>query len=136
MTTTVAMGEPDDYLDELCAELTRVGIRGALRDRILAEASDHLAEGEVEEFGEPRVIAQRFADELATVHGRRATFRGFAALGAAGAVFAAGWLLVPLAGGWTDITAATLWPLALAAAIGMVVCSQVSFAAGLRTATP
>jgi hypothetical protein len=131
MTTTLAMGDADDYLDELCAELTWVGIRGALRERILAEAADHLAEGEIRDFGEPRAIAQRFADELATVHGRRAAFRGFGALALAGAVFAAAWLLVPAAGGWTDVTAATLWPLALAAAIGMLVCSQVAFAAGL-----
>ena len=77
------------------------------------------------------MIAQQFADELATAHGRRVAFRGFAALAAAGAVFAAGWLLVPLAGGWSDATSGTLWPLALAAGIAMVVCSQVSFAAGV-----
>jgi hypothetical protein len=131
MTTTVAMGEPDDYLDRLCAELKRVGIRGALRERILAEVADHLVDGDVEDFGEPKLIAQRFADELATAYGRRAAFRGFGALALAGAGFAASWLLVPAAGGWTDITATRFLPLALAAALGMVVCSQVSFAAGV-----
>ena len=131
MTTTMAMGEPDDYLDELCAELGRVGIRGALRERILAEVADHLVDGDVEDVGEPRMIAQRFADELATAHSRRSAFRGFATLAAAGLAFAAGWLLVPAAGGWSDIADAPFLPLAIATALGMLVASQVSFAAGL-----
>ena len=42
------------------------------------------ATGAVEDFGEPALIAQRFADELATVESRRATFRGFAALAVGG----------------------------------------------------
>jgi hypothetical protein len=129
--TALAMDDADDYLGRLGLHLALAGIPARQRDRILIEAGDHLAEGEVDVFGDPQEIAQRFADELATAHGRRAAFRGFAALAAAGAVFAAGWLLVPLAGGWSDVTAATLWPLALAAALGLVVCSQVSFAAGV-----
>jgi hypothetical protein len=131
MRSTLAMDDANDYLAQLELHLALVGIPPRLRGRILAEAADHLAEGEVEGFGDPQLIAQRFADELATAHGRRAAFRGFGALAAAGAVFAAGWLLVPLAGGWADLTAARLWPLALAAGIGMVVCSQISFGAGL-----
>jgi hypothetical protein len=131
MTTTVAMGEPEDYLDALCAELARVGIRGALRERILAEAADHLVDGDVEDFGEPRLIAQRFADELATTYSRRAAFRGFVALAVAGLGFAAAWLLVNAAGGWPDLVSAGLLPLAVPAAVGMIVCPQVAFAAGL-----
>jgi hypothetical protein len=41
------------YLDRLGRELSAVGIHGRLRDRILAEAADHLTDGEVERFGEP-----------------------------------------------------------------------------------
>src|SRR5262245_58155482 len=131
MTTALAMGDADDYLDELRSDARRVGIRGPLRERILAEVADHLTEGDVEDFGEPRLIAQRFADELATAHGRRAAFRGFGALALAGSAFGAAWLLVPAAGGWPDLTAAHLWPVALAAGFGMIICSQISFAAGL-----
>ena len=94
------------YLDDLSGELGRVGIRGSLRARILAETADHLAEGDVAQFGEPGLIAQRFADELATAQSRRAAFRSFAALGVAGTFFATGWLLVGAAGGWHDIGSA------------------------------
>jgi hypothetical protein len=125
------MDDADDYLGRLGLHLALAGIPPRQCDRILIEAADHLAEGEVDDFGDPQEIAQRFADELATANGRRAAFRGFGALAVAGAVFAAGWLLVPVAGGWSDLAGATLWPLAVAAAIGMVVCSQVSFAAGV-----
>ncbi len=119
------------YLDELASELGRVGIRGRLRARILAEAADHLAEGDVARFGEPRLIAQCFADELATAQSRRAAFRAFAALALAGAGFAAAWLLMTTAGDGADITSAEFLPLGIASAAGMLVCSQVAFAAGL-----
>ena len=81
-------------LDELDRELGRVGIGGRRRARILAEAADHLAEGDPERFGDPREIAQTFADELATAGVTRSAFRAFAALAAAGLGFAAAWLLV------------------------------------------
>ncbi len=118
-------------LGDLDRELGRVGIRGRRRARILAEAADHLAEGDPECFGDPREIAQTFADELATAGVTRSAFRAFAALAAAGIGFAAAWLLVVPAGGWTDLTAAPEVPLAVAAGVGMLVCSQVSLAAGL-----
>ena len=50
------------YLRELEVELGEVGIRGSRRRRILAETADHLREsGEPARFGEPRLIAARFA---------------------------------------------------------------------------
>jgi hypothetical protein len=131
MRTAVGAAEPNDYLVRLAYELQWVGIRGALAARILAEAADHLEEGDVEDFGDPKLVAQRFADELATSYSRRAAFRGFAALAAAGAAFAAAWLLVPVAGGWPDLGSGAFLPLGIASALGMLVCSQVAFAAGL-----
>jgi hypothetical protein len=119
------------YLDQFGDELAAVGIRGRLRDRILAETADHLAEGEVERFGDPAALARDFADELATSRSRGATLAALAALAGAAAVFAAAWLLMPLAGGWDDIFAAEWVPLGVAAAVGMLLCPQVSFAAGL-----
>jgi len=120
-----------NYLDALGAELGRVGITGRLRARILAETADHLTEGDVDRFGDPREIAQRFADELATAQSTRAAFRAFAALAAAGSVFAAGWLLIPFAGGWPDFASAEFVPLGIAAGLAMVVCPQIAFATGL-----
>jgi hypothetical protein len=122
------------YLDRLGRELAAVGIRGRLRDRILAEAADHLAEGEVERFGDPGALAREFANELATARSRRATLVALAALAGAAAVFSAAWLLLVVRGGKGDILSAEWAPLGVAAAIGMLVCPQVSFAAGLLAA--
>jgi hypothetical protein len=119
------------YLDELGRELDRVGIGGARRERILAEAADHLAESDPARFGDPRELAQRFADELATACTTRAALRAFAALAVAGLGFAAGWLLVPAAGGWTSIGSARNVPLAVVGALGMLVWCQIAFACGL-----
>ncbi len=119
------------YLDRLGAELARVGIHGRLRTRILAEAADHLAEGDESRFGDPAELAQRFADELATDRSRRAAFASFAALGLAAAGFAAAWILtVTRPGGSADILSAEWAPLGVLAAVGMIVFPQVSFAAG------
>src|SRR5204863_3104418 len=118
------------YLERLSVELTRVGIRGRARARILAEAADHLAEGDEETFGDPGELAQLFADELATQATTRAAYVGFAALGLAGAGFAAGWVLLIL-GGTADITSAAFLPAGLVAAFALIACPQISFAAGL-----
>jgi hypothetical protein len=117
------------YLDELSRELGRVGIRGSRRRRILAEVEDHLVESrDVGAFGEPRLVAQRFADELATGVSRRLAYAAFLALVPAGLVYA----LVFGAGGQApDITSARFLPLGLAAAIAMLLAPQVSFAAAL-----
>jgi hypothetical protein len=118
------------YLDQLRDELARVGIRGRQRGRILAEAADHIAEGGAAEFGDPRELAQLFADELATQATRRSAYVAFAALGLAGAGFAVGWRLLIL-NGTADITSAAFLPLGLLAAFCLIACPQISFAAGL-----
>jgi hypothetical protein len=118
------------YLEQLSLELTRVGIRGRARTRILAEAADHLAESDEDSFGDPRELAQLFADELATQATTRAAYVAFAALGLAGAGFAAGWVLLIL-NGTADITSAAFLPAGLVAAFALIACPQISFAAGL-----
>jgi hypothetical protein len=55
-------------------------------------------------------------------------------LAGAAAVFVAAWLLTAVAGGWGDIFSAEWAPLGVAAALGMLVCPQVSFTAGLLVA--
>jgi hypothetical protein len=70
-------------------ELARVGIRGTLADRIVAELDDHLACDPGAELGEPRVIAERFADELRLPRTRRAAYIAFAGLAFAAALLGA-----------------------------------------------
>jgi len=117
------------YLRELRAELGAVGIRGSRRRRILAETADHLHEsGEAARFGEPKLIAALFADELATNGARRAAISSFLVLAAAGIVYT---VLFGLINSWPDFTSAKLLPLAIGAAFTMLVAPQVAFAAGL-----
>ena len=117
------------YLDELSAELGSVGIRGAQRRRILAEVEDHLREsGEPGRFGDPAVIAARFADELATSGARRVAWGSVVVLAPAGIGYA---ILISLGAPWPDITAARSVAIGLVAAATMLLAPQVSFAAGL-----
>lgn len=116
------------YLDELGHELTAVGFRGARRRRILAEVDDHLREsGDVAVFGAPRLVAQRFADELATAGARRAAVAAFAGLAPAAIAYA---VLVALAQPGPDIASARSLPIGLAAAAVLLLAPQVSLAAG------
>ena len=120
------------YLAELSAELGSVGIRGAQRRRILAEAEDHLREsGDPDRFGDPALVAARFADELATSGARRVAWGSVVALAPAGIAYA---ILFSLPAPWPDITAARSVPVALVAAATMVLAPQISFAAGLLAA--
>jgi hypothetical protein len=120
------------YADELGRELAAVGIRGPRRRRILAEVEDHLYEsGDVAAFGEPRLVAQRFADELATVGARRSAFTACAGLAPA----AIGYAALVLAGSpGRDITSARTLSLGLAATALLLLAPQVSLAAGLLAA--
>jgi hypothetical protein len=104
-----------EYLNALSAELGTVGIRGSRRRRILAEAEDHLREsGDEARFGEPKVIAARFADELATNGARRTALFSLFALAPAGIGYA---LLFGLNRSGPDITSAKTPPLGVAAAL-------------------
>lgn len=117
------------YLDELSRELAVVGVRGRRRQRILSEAEDHLlSSGDVAAFGEPALVAQRFADELATAGGRRVAYVTFVALVPAGLVFSA---LLLFGGPAPDITSARTLPLGVAAAATMLLAPQIAFAAAL-----
>jgi hypothetical protein len=117
------------YLEQLSGELATVGITGARRRRILAEVDDHLrTSGDVGAFGPPALVAQRFADELATVRSRRVAYGTFVALVPAGLAFAA---LFLLGGPGPDITSARTVPIGVAAAATMLLAPQVAFAAAL-----
>jgi hypothetical protein len=118
-------------IDELGRELTRVGIRGARRDRILAEFADHLVCDPAAQLGDPRQLAEQFADELATSAARRTAFWTFGALvvTASALVVAQGSLpTIP------DIAAGRSLVLAGFSTLGMVIGSQVAFVAGCLAA--
>jgi hypothetical protein len=117
------------YLRELEVELGEVGIRGPRRRRILAETADHLRESDDPAgFGEPRLIAARFADELATNGARRTALFSFFALAPAAIGYA---LLLGLSRPGPDITSARTLPLGMAAALVIALAPQISLAAGL-----
>ena len=81
----------EGYLDELGAQLGRLGVRGGRRRRILAETEDHLRSNPVAmgRFGDPAEIAQAFADDLGTRGALRSPLWAFAALGVAGLFYTA-----------------------------------------------
>lgn len=115
------------YAERLSGELSRVGIRGRLRARIVAEIADHLACDPGAELGPPERLARQFADELGTSLARRAAFVSFAALSFAGAMFAAAFLTHPaLLRTATD----TARPFSSIAAVLLVVAPQVALVAG------
>lgn len=74
-----------NYLEEFDSELTRAGIPGRRRARILAEFADHLAEDPQAELGTPQELAREFADQMGTHLARVTAYRAFGvlALGAA-----------------------------------------------------
>jgi hypothetical protein len=117
------------YVDELARELTRRGIRGATRRRILSEVDDHLrSEPDAQErFGSPPAIANEFAAELGSHASRRAAFVAFAALAVAGAVYAAAFVSQAFANPPTETLSPALGAAALAA---MVLAPQVAFVTG------
>ncbi|HZT90431.1 MAG TPA: hypothetical protein VFA05_00165 [Gaiellaceae bacterium] len=78
-----------NYLDELRRELARVGIGGARAARIVEELADHLACDPDADLGSPRLVAERFADELGLAGTRRAAKLGFGALALVAALLAA-----------------------------------------------
>lgn len=117
------------YLDQLSGELERVGIRGRLRRRILAESEDHLRgdPDALARFGSPAELANTFAAELGTRASRRAAVGAFAALAFAGAVFALSFVSAAFAGQPAPDT----WPLSAQLALPLlIVAPQVSFVAG------
>lgn len=120
------------YLDELAEELTRAGVRGRRRERIVAEFSDHLASDPGADLGDPSGLARAFADALGTRRALRGAGAAFAALAAAGALFALAFLLsgyVSYASGHAKSPA-----LGTVANVAAVLAAQIAFAAGMLAA--
>ncbi len=117
------------YLDALRAELVSAGITGRRSDRILTEIADHLACDPAAQLGSPRDIARQFADELGTLHARRAAGRSFAALAIAGLLFGAAFAGSPAAAFEAAPAGAPL--LGQLARVVAILAPQVAFAAGV-----
>jgi hypothetical protein len=105
-------------------ELARVGITGRLARRIELELADHMASDPHAELGEPRLIAERFAEELRLPKTRRAVHAGFGAL----ALTACG--LAALAGLPGAKLGAAPGPYDAFAGLGIVLGAQVAFVTG------
>ena len=114
-------------IEQLGRELTAAGIRGHRRDRILAEFADHLACDPQAELGEPRALAQQFADELAVQTTRRAAVWAFGALAFVAIAVGVPAVTLPTA---PDIAGGRSLVLAGLATLALVVGAQVAFAAG------
>jgi len=109
-------------------ELDRVGIRGRLARRIETELDDHLACDPDAQLGSPRLIADRFADELRIPRTRRATFVTFGALALTAAMLAVPQRGMSAAGGFPDLPGARGWVAALSGLL-IVIGAQVAFVA-------
>jgi hypothetical protein len=120
----------EHYLEALDLELVDVGLPVRLRQRILAEAEDHLRsdDGALERFGTPAEVANAFAAELGARASRRAAVGAFAALGVAGAVYVVSFVGASFAGHPPPDTWSLLAQLAF---VAVIIAPQVSFVAGL-----
>jgi hypothetical protein len=112
-------------IEQLSRELAAVGVRGRDRERILAEAADHLASGPAAEFGDPKVLAAQFAEVLGAARARRAAWVAFGALALAGGAYALAFWTLNAQGRELGN------PRQLAAAVGLILLPQVSFVGGL-----
>lgn len=120
------------YLDALSYELSKVGIRGRLRRRILIEIEDHLSCDREAELGSPAQVAGSFAEQLGSSFARRAALWAFAALAVTGVLFAAAFLAArdvnwPLRLPYLHPRSQSLGDVGLALAL---LCPQVALVAG------
>ena len=123
------------WLQQLADDLTRRGIRGRDRRRIVAELRDHIAcdpEG-VARLGDPTALAGMFADELATARTRRSALKAFVALAFVAVVVGGSQLALGRVGypGFDHgLSQFLFWP----ALLGTVVASQAALVAGTLAA--
>jgi hypothetical protein len=126
-------------IEELDTELDRAGIDSRHRRRIVAEFRDHLSCDPAAPLGDPRQLANEFADALGTHRARSSAVLGFIALAVAGAVYAIA--IVPALAGNSGFLSArmpygTLAPSTamsvpeLLIGIVLVIAPQVAFVAG------
>jgi hypothetical protein len=84
-----------EYERALSRELSAMGISGRLRRRILDEIGDHLGCDPEAPLGDPRALAQDFADVVGTARAKTAALAAFASLVVAGLMFAVAFRVAP-----------------------------------------
>jgi hypothetical protein len=111
-------------------ELARVGIRGRLARRIELELADHERCNPQANLGEPRLIAERFAEELRLPATRRAAHVGFGSLAVAAVLLGVSQRTISVAGGFPDVFGGRGSVVAFAG-LAIVVAGQVAFVGGV-----
>jgi hypothetical protein len=123
------------WTDEFADELSARRVRRAVRERLVAELTDHIACEPAAEgrLGDPREIAGRYADELASGEARRAALVAFGALALTAVA-----LLVTLATlqriGYPNFHAGVSRAVSIPAILAMLFGSQVAWVAGMLAA--
>lgn len=117
------------WLQELEEALDARGVWGRRHHRIVVELRDHIAcdPGCERRLGDPRALADQFADELATDAARELAEAAFAALSVTAVVFALALITTPR--NLADGLGHSLW-LFWPAVLAMVVGSQIALVAG------
>ena len=120
------------WLDDLSLELYARGVPRRERARIAIELSDHIAcePGCEERLGDPRELANSFADELATFEARGSAFVSFAALAVAAVVLVISQITLARFAGYPGYSNGISTLLFFPAILGMVVAPQVALVAG------
>ena len=122
-------------IEQLEAELARLGVDARARRRIVIEFRDHLRCEPGAQMGDPHALAQEFADDLGTHRTRLYTVLGFLGLAFAGLVYAAALLFI----GASAATSAPGVPgpgttnsiVAVAMGVLLVLAPQVAFVSGI-----
>ena len=124
------------WLDDLSLELHARGVPRRERTRIVLELDDHIATepGCEDRLGDPRALAIRFADELATARARTSAFATFVALAAAAVVLVVSQITLGRFAGYPGYSNGISTPLFFAAILGMVVAPQIALVSGTLAA--
>jgi hypothetical protein len=124
------------WLQSLTDELGSHGVTGRERRRIVFELQDHIAcdPGCEQRLGDPRELAVRFADELATARTRSCALEVFGALALAALALVVSQLAIGAAGGYPGFDRGRSLALFMPAALGMFVAPQAALVAGTLAA--
>lgn len=124
------------WLSDLAAALEARRIPRRERRRILLELEDHLecAPGCESRMGDPRELASRFADELATSEARSSAFQAFGALAVTAVALVASQLALGAGGSYPGFDHGLSLALLFPALLGMVVAPQAALVAGTLAA--
>jgi hypothetical protein len=120
------------WLESLGAELSARGVPPRDRDLIVLELNDHIKcePGCDDRLGDPRELAVKFADELATSRARRSALYAFLALALTAVALATSQLAIEAAGGYPGFTNGISLLLFFPALVGIFFAPQVALVTG------